>query len=67
LIFVRPSTSAPISEPKSWSISARVASVSSMTSCSNAVTMVASSSLSSVRMAATSRGWEKYGAPDARF
>jgi hypothetical protein len=35
------------------------ASVSSMTSCSSAAAMVASSSRSSVRMAATSRGWEK--------
>ncbi len=34
LIFVRPSTSAPISGPKSWSISASVASVSSPTSAS---------------------------------
>ena len=29
--------------------------------------MVASSSLSSVRIAATSRGWEKKGSPEARF
>ena len=35
-ILVRPSTSAPISAPNSWSISARVASVSSMVSCSSA-------------------------------
>ena len=59
LILVRPSTSAPISSPNIWSISARVTSVSSMTSCSSAVAIVASSSLSSVRIAATSSGWEK--------
>ncbi len=59
--LVRPSTSAPISWPNTWSISARVASVSSMVSCSSAATMVASSSLRSVRIAATSSGCEKYG------
>ena len=41
------------------SISARVASVSSMVSCKSAAAMVASSSLRSVRIAATSSGWEK--------
>ena len=60
-ILVSPSTRVPISGPNSWSISARVIGVSSMTSCSSAVTMVASSSFRSVRMAATSSGWEKYG------
>ena len=59
--LVRPSTSAPISWPNSWSISARVASVSSIVSCSSAATMVASSSLRSVRIAATSSGCEKIG------
>ncbi len=58
--LVRPSTSAPISAPNSLSISVRVASVSSIVSCSSAATMVASSSLRSVRIAATSSGWEKY-------
>ncbi len=59
LSLVRPSTSAPISSPNSWSISERVTSVSSITSCSSAATIVASSSFSSVRIAATSRGCEK--------
>ena len=40
--LVSPSTSAPISWPKMLSISARVASVSSMVSCRRAATMVAS-------------------------
>ena len=49
------------------SISARVASVSSMVSCNSAAAMVASSSLSSVRIAATCSGWEKYGSPESRI
>jgi hypothetical protein len=56
-----------MSEPNSSSISWFVALVSSMTSCSRAATIVASSSFSSVRMAATSSGWEKYGSPEARI
>jgi hypothetical protein len=49
----------PISSPNSSSISARVAEVSSIVSCSSATAMVASSSRISVRIAATSSGWEK--------
>ena len=48
-------------------ISARVVGVSSIVSCSNAAAIVASSSLRSVRIAATSSGCEKYGSPEARF
>ena len=65
--LVRPSTRWPMSGPKIWSISARVVGVSSIVSCSSAAAIVASSSLRSVRMAATSSGWEKYGSPEARF
>ena len=57
--LVTPSTSLPIAGPKSWSISSRVAPVSSIVSCSSATAMEASSSLRSVRIAATSSGWEK--------
>ncbi len=57
--LVRPSTSRPISGPNSSSISARVALVSSIVSCSSATAMVASSSMRSVRIAATSRGCEE--------
>ena len=42
--LVTPSTNSPISEPNSSSISLRVTGVSSITSCSRAVTMVAVSS-----------------------
>ena len=65
--LVRPSTRWPMSGPKIWSISARVVGVSSIVSCSSAAAIVASSSLRSVRMAATSSGWEKYGSPEARL
>ena len=67
LILVRPSTREPISGPNMASISPRVAPVSSMVSCSRAVAIVAPSSLISARIAATSRGWEKKGTPEARF
>ena len=45
----------------------RVVSVSSIVSCRSAVAMVASSSRISARMVATSSGWEKKRAPEARF
>ena len=61
LILVRPSTSAPICGPKLRLISSSVASVSSIVSCRTAAAMVASSSLRSVRIAATSSGWPKIG------
>ena len=55
-----------MSLPKVLSILLRVVLVSSMVSCRSAAMMVASSSLRSVRIAATSSGWEKYGSPEAR-
>jgi hypothetical protein len=66
LSLVNPSTSVPMSGPNRLSISARVVAVSSMVSCKSAAAMVASSSLRSVRIAATSIGCEKYGSPEAR-
>jgi len=67
LSLVSPSTRRPMSLPKSLSISSLVESVSSIVSCKTAATIVASSSFMSVRIAATSRGCEKKGSPDARF
>jgi hypothetical protein len=55
--LVTPSTSSAISSPNSAAISSLVTGVSSITSCSRAVTMVAVSSRYSVRMPATSIGW----------
>ncbi len=55
--LVTPSTSSAISGPKSAEISSAVARVSSMVSWSNPVTTEASSSFSSARSPATSRGW----------
>ncbi len=57
--LVTPSTSPAISSPKLTRMSSRVTSVSSTVSCSRAVAMVATSSLRSVRIAATSSGWAK--------
>ncbi|MCY1248034.1 hypothetical protein D9M72_614210 [compost metagenome] len=58
LILVRPSTKAPISSPKRSSFSCRVALVSSIVSCRSATAIVDSSRCISVRIAATSSGWE---------
>jgi hypothetical protein len=65
--LVTPSTRSAISAPNRRDISSRVAGVSSMVSCNSAVTIEASSSCSSVRIAATSSGWPKNGSPLARF
>ena len=54
--LVTPSTRRATSSPNRAAISSRVASVSSIVSCRMAVTTVAVSSFSSVRMPATSIG-----------
>ena len=64
--LVTPSTRSAISRPKRASTSAALALVSSTTSCSRAVTMVASSSLWAARRWATSTGWVKYASPERR-
>ncbi len=55
--LVTPSTSSAISAPNMPTTSSLVDRVSSIVSCSSAVTMVASSRRISVRMAATAMGW----------
>ena len=65
--LVTPSTRSAICAPNIFSISSRVASVSSIVSCSSPATMVAASSLYSVRMPATWIGCAKYGSPEWRF
>ena len=64
--LVTPSTSWVTSGPKSSLSSSGVARVSSMVSWRSPVTMLASSSLSSARTPATSRGWTRYGSPECR-
>jgi hypothetical protein len=61
--LVTPSTSRATLSPNRPAISSRVASVSSIVSCSRPVTIDAVSSFISARMPATSTGWEKYGSP----
>jgi len=57
--LVTPSTRRAISSPNMPEISSRVASVSSIVSCSRPVTIDAVSSFISARMPATSTGWLK--------
>ena len=57
--LVTPSTSRATLSPNRRAISSRVASVSSIVSCSRPVTIEAVSSFISARMPATSTGWEK--------
>ena len=66
LSLVTPSTRRAIFSPNMPAISSRVASVSSIVSCSRPVTIDEASSFISARMPATSTGWEKYGSPEAR-
>ena len=64
--LVTPSTRRATCAPNSFSICAGVATVSSIVSWRMPVAIVSASSLSSVRMPATSIGWLKYGSPLAR-
>ena len=64
--LLTPSTSSATSPPKASWICAFAVSVSSITSCRIAATMVWWSSRISARMRATWIGWLMYGSPDAR-
>ncbi len=64
--FVTPSTSWATSGPNSSSMSARLSSVSSGTSCRSAASIEAESSPISARVKAAAIGWVTYGSPVAR-
>jgi len=64
--LVTPSTSSAISRPNSRSRSSLVALVSSRTSWRRPAVTVVTSILKFTRRPATSRGWERYGSPEAR-
>ena len=65
--FVTPSTSKATSEPNSFSISDNFTSVSSTTSCNNALMTVVWSIFQSIKIFATSIQWLTKGKPDFRF